>query len=140
MDNNLLFIIVAILFFIYIKRYNRECFKSGPLSKTILNERCESVSKDLEEVNTITNQVCDNTEPDIRYRTTNNSRLTCRNFEDRTIFMNDNANSWCDMAGSKTKFKDIQPIYNFTGLGKLDYADADLKPPSNYQLVSNFPF
>ena len=140
MDNKLFLIIVIILVILVLKKDNKETFEVGPLSLDVLNNRCDKVSKNLEKVNSVMNQVCDDTSTEKRQRIVNDNRLTCRNFVDRAIFMNNNTNSWCEMAGKKPKIRDLTLISKFTGLGKLDYGDSKLKPYSGLEIASNFPF
>lgn len=140
MNNKSLFIIVVILVVIVVlNKNNRENFETGPLPKKVLNNNCDIAIKDLQKTYTITNNACDDIGLENRPRTLQDHRLSCRNFQDRTMFMIDSANSWCDMTDKKIKIKNICPNTKFTGLGKLDYDNAKLKP-YNSKIINKFPF
>jgi len=135
------FILIGILLLVvFLQLRNTETFKDGVLNMTSKEEHCNINTKVLNDVNRYQNKACK--EDDKKsYRQVGQDRLTCRQFEDKQIYLRNDRESSCKDVKGVPQLESYNKVGNFEGLGKLEYNDAGPQPVSNDNLEdSNFPF
>ena len=135
------FILIGILLLVvFLQLRNRENFNEGVLNMNTKEENCNINTQVLNDVNRYHKQACkeDNKHTN---REASQGRLTCRDFEDKQIYLQNDRSSWCNGVKSVPKLDNYNKVGSFEGLGKLEYKGAEPKPLSDEDIdSSNFPF
>lgn len=135
------FILIGILLLVvFLQLRNRENFNEGVLNMNTQDENCNINTQVLNNVNRYQKQSC---KEDNNHNNSEASqgRLTCRQFEDKQIYLENDRQSWCDGVKNVPKLESINKVGSFVGLGELEYKGAEPKPIGDIDLdESNFPF
>ena len=135
------FILIGILLLVvFLQLRTRENFKEGVLNMNTKEENCTINSQVLNNVNRFQKQACKEDDK-LPYSQVSQDRLTCRQFEDKQIHLENDRASWCKDVKGTPKLESYNKVGNFEGLGKLEYSGADPQPLSDDNLDEpNFPF
>jgi hypothetical protein len=135
------FILIGILLLVvFLQLRNRENFNEGVLNMNTQDENCNINTQVLNNVNRYQKQSC---KEDNNHNNSEASqgRLTCRQFEDKQIYLENDRQSWCDGVKNVPKLESINKVGSFVGLGELEYKGAEPKPIGDIDLdESNVPF
>lgn len=111
----------------------REYFTTGN-EEELNDKKCISNTNKLSEINSYIDQVCQDNEATNRYM--NDQRITCRNFVERQIFVNNDNNVVCG-PDNDIPIQKLEKSYNsFDKLNDTGFEET----VSNVSNVSNFPF
>ncbi len=134
------FILIGILLLVvFLQLRNRENFNEGVLNMNTQDEICNINTQVLNNINRYQKQSCkeDNNHNNSE---ASQSRLTCRQFEDKQIYF-ENDRKLCNDVKNVPKLESINKVGSFVGLDELEYKGAEPKPISDINLdESNFPF
>ena len=130
--------IVLILLLISLLNNKEEFYQTTEDYKKLYKRNCNNTTSMLENVNMYENNTCN--VPDVEHDgTMNNNRLTCREFEDKQIYLKNDNKSWCKNVEEPPTLHNKVLKNKFLNLGKMN--DGLGKDPSNIApLNANYPF
>ena len=135
------YILIAIfLLVVFLQMRDKESFSTGLLNKETKEQHCANATKMLNEVNKFEKQSCkdDDTKSNDQVA---NDRLTCRNFEEKKIFLAEDRKSHCKGLKNKPKLLKYNKVGNFNGINKLESAGGLPAPIEDFDMEeSEFPF
>jgi hypothetical protein len=135
------YILIAIfLLVIFLQMRNKESFSTGLLNKETREQYCTNATNLLNEVNKFQKQSCkdDDTKPNNQVV---NDRLTCRNFEEKKIFLAEDRKSHCKGLKNKPQLLKFNKVGNFNGINKLEHTEGLPTPVEDLHMdESEFPF
>ena len=135
------FILIAILLLVvFLQMRNKESFSAGLLNMQTKEQNCANATNMLNKVNKFQKQSCkdDDTKPNDQVA---NDRLTCREFEEKKIFLTGDRKSHCKGVKNKSKLYKFNKVGNFKGINKLESSGGLPAPLEDFDMdESNFPF
>ena len=135
------FILISILLLVvFLQMRNKESFSTGLLNMQTKEQNCTNATNILNKVNKFQKQSCkdDDTKPNDQVV---NDRLTCRDFEEKNIFLTRDRKSHCKGLKKKGKLYKFNKVGNFKGLNKLESSGGLPAPLEDFDMdESNFPF
>jgi hypothetical protein len=135
------FILIGILLLVvFLQLRNRENFNEGVLNMKTKDDNCNINTQVLNNVNRYQKQACQE-DNNHNYSEASQGRLTCRQFEDKQLYLENDRRSWCKGVEKVPKLESINKVGKFTGFDQLEYKGAEPKPIGDVDMdESNFPF
>jgi hypothetical protein len=135
------YILIAIfLLVVFLQMRNKETFSAGLLNLKTKEQNCANTTAILNDVNKFEKQSCkeDDSKPNNQVA---NNRLTCRDFEERNIFLSRDRNSHCKGLKNKPKLLKFNKVGDFKGINQLELNNSTPAPIEDFDMdESNFPF
>jgi hypothetical protein len=130
---NNFFIIFGVLILMIL--FNKKEYFNHNNSEELKQKKCENTTDMMSEINMYVDKTCQ--DDSSTNRIMNNNRLTCRDFENKQIFVGNDNKKLCNE-------KNVIPVKklkgDFIGLNKLSYDGEKPLPNGNGNSESEFPF
>ena len=127
-------LIIALVVFLMLLFNQRENFFAGN-SEELRKIKCTNTSNLMSDINMYVEKTCQDKSSNNRMM--NNDRMTCRNFTDKQLYVNNDNKGWCD---EDNKIPEKRFSGDFTGLNKLNYDGSGPEFNDISENNSEFPF
>ena len=135
------YILIAIfLIVVFLQMRKNESFSNDSINMENKRQGCENTTNILNKVNKYEKQACkdDDTKTDDQVA---NDRLSCRDFNEKKIFLKRDRRSYCKGVEEKPKVFTYNTVADFKGIGELEHNGGGPSPlEDNDKNESDFPF
>ena len=138
MNTKLILLVTIFVIVIFLQMRKNEPFSND--MNEVNKANCLNTTNILNKVNKFEKQSCkeDDSKPNNQVT---NDRLTCRNFNEKNIFLSNDRKSHCKGLKDKPKLKKYKKVGDFNGIIPKDEKNTTPSPIENFDMKeSTFPF
>ena len=138
MNTKLILLVTIFVIVIFLQMRKNEPFSND--MNEVNKANCLNTTTILNKVNKFEKQSCkeDDSKPNNQVA---NDRLTCRNFNEKNIFLSNDRKSHCKGLKDKPKLKKYKKVGDFNGIIPKDEKNTTPSPIENFDMKeSTFPF